>query len=101
MTGHMQPVNHVAFSPDGSMIASASFDKSVKIWDGRTGLGRRVVVVVVVVVQLVVVVVVVMMMNWMMLQDHAPHIPIPTLQVNFSAAALDMSARCIRSPLSR
>ena len=37
MTGHMQPVNHVAFSPDGSMIASASFDKSVKIWDGRTG----------------------------------------------------------------
>ena len=40
MTGHMQPVNHVAFSPDGSMIASASFDKSVKIWDGRTGEAR-------------------------------------------------------------
>ena len=40
MTGHMQPVNHVAFSPDGSMIASASFDKSVKIWDGRTGHAR-------------------------------------------------------------
>jgi ribosome assembly protein 4 len=40
MTGHMQPVNHVAFSPDGSMIASASFDKSVKIWDGRTGQAR-------------------------------------------------------------
>ena len=40
MTGHMQPVNHVAFSPDGSMIASASFDKSVKIWDGRTGCAR-------------------------------------------------------------
>ena len=40
MIGHMQPVIHVAFSPDGSMIASASFDKSVKIWDGHTGEAR-------------------------------------------------------------
>jgi ribosome assembly protein 4 len=37
MTGHQQPINHVIFSPDTRIIASASFDKSVKLWDGRTG----------------------------------------------------------------
>ena len=37
MTGHQQPVNYVMYSPDGNMIASASFDKSVRIWDGATG----------------------------------------------------------------
>ncbi|CAK8571251.1 unnamed protein product [Lathyrus sativus] len=37
MTGHQQLVNHVYFSPDGQWIASASFDKSVKIWNGTTG----------------------------------------------------------------
>jgi len=37
MEGHQQLVNHVAFSPDGTKIASASFDKSVRIWNGRTG----------------------------------------------------------------
>ncbi|PWA40099.1 G-protein beta WD-40 repeat-containing protein [Artemisia annua] len=31
MTGHQQLVNHVYFSPDGQWIASASFDKSVKL----------------------------------------------------------------------
>ncbi|RYG57138.1 WD40 repeat domain-containing protein [archaeon] len=37
MTGHQAVVNHISFSPDGRYIASASFDKKVKLWDGRTG----------------------------------------------------------------
>ncbi|KAK8650440.1 hypothetical protein V6N13_140079 [Hibiscus sabdariffa] len=37
MTGHQQLVNHVYFSPDGLWVASASFDKSVKLWNGATG----------------------------------------------------------------
>jgi len=37
MHGHQQLVNHVSFSPDGKLIASASFDKSVRVWDGLTG----------------------------------------------------------------
>ena len=37
MTGHKNLVNQVQFSPDGQWIASASFDKSVKLWNGHTG----------------------------------------------------------------
>ncbi|OAY85411.1 Notchless protein [Ananas comosus] len=37
LTGHQQLVNHVYFSPDGQWLASASFDKSVKLWNGVTG----------------------------------------------------------------
>ncbi|XP_054712672.1 notchless protein homolog 1-like [Uloborus diversus] len=37
MTGHQSLINDVKFSPDMRIIASASFDKSIKIWNGRTG----------------------------------------------------------------
>ncbi|KAL7986901.1 hypothetical protein Chor_005820 [Crotalus horridus] len=37
MTGHQALINQVLFSPDTRTIASASFDKSIKLWDGRTG----------------------------------------------------------------
>lgn len=37
MTGHQQPVTHVSFSPNGMYIASSSFDKSIKLWDGMAG----------------------------------------------------------------
>jgi ribosome assembly protein 4 len=37
MTGHQQLINDVKFSPDTRLIASASFDKSVKVWDGNNG----------------------------------------------------------------
>ncbi len=37
MFGHQQPINHAQFSPDGRYIISASFDKSIKLWDGYTG----------------------------------------------------------------
>ena len=37
MTGHQQLINHVAFSPNGLLVASASFDKCIKIWNGLTG----------------------------------------------------------------
>mmetsp|Transcript_15846 Transcript_15846/g.15241 ORF Transcript_15846/g.15241 Transcript_15846/m.15241 type:complete len:545 (-) Transcript_15846:416-2050(-) len=37
MTGHQQAVNHIAFSPEGRFFASASFDKKIKIWNGKSG----------------------------------------------------------------
>lgn len=36
-SGHQQLINEVCYSPNGRLIASASFDKSVKLWDGKTG----------------------------------------------------------------
>jgi ribosome assembly protein 4 len=38
MTGHQGLVNHVCFSPDTFYLASASFDKSIKVWNGHTGV---------------------------------------------------------------
>lgn len=37
ITGHQQLINDVRFSPDNRYIASASFDKSIKLWDGKNG----------------------------------------------------------------
>ncbi len=37
LSGHVSPVISVAFSPNARMIASGSFDKSVKIWDANNG----------------------------------------------------------------
>jgi len=40
LSGHSQPVEAVAVSPDGSFVATASWDRTVRIWDieGHRGL---------------------------------------------------------------
>jgi WD40 repeat protein len=37
LRGHKQPVTCVAFHPDGQRLASASLDKTIRIWETATG----------------------------------------------------------------
>eukprot|EP01107_Rhizomastix_libera_P004041 TRINITY_DN1698_c0_g1_i2.p1 TRINITY_DN1698_c0_g1~~TRINITY_DN1698_c0_g1_i2.p1 ORF type:complete len:235 (-),score=43.14 TRINITY_DN1698_c0_g1_i2:15-719(-) len=37
LVGHQQQIMNVAFSPNGQLIASASYDKSLRLWNGITG----------------------------------------------------------------
>lgn len=37
LLGHQNKVNHVQFSPDGTLIASAGWDNATKLWNARDG----------------------------------------------------------------
>ena len=44
LTGHTQEVNSIAYSPDGTIIASGSTDGTVRLWDVATGKQKAVLV---------------------------------------------------------
>ena len=37
LTGHTETVSTIAYSPDGSMLASGSWDDTIRLWDTATG----------------------------------------------------------------
>ena len=37
LTGHTSGVRNVAFSPNGTILASGSYDSTVRLWDIATG----------------------------------------------------------------
>jgi WD40 repeat protein len=40
LQGHSDLVEDIAFSPDGKLLASASYDKTIRIWQIETGRHR-------------------------------------------------------------
>lgn len=42
LVGHEESVTQIEFTPDGARLVSGSKDKTVRIWDARTGLEQRV-----------------------------------------------------------
>jgi len=41
LRGHKANINRIAWSPDGRLLASASLDRSVGVWDARSGTQLR------------------------------------------------------------
>ncbi|MCP4699991.1 MAG: DUF1513 domain-containing protein, partial [Gammaproteobacteria bacterium] len=42
LKGHEDKVNHAAFSPDGKILVTASYDNTARLWDTRDGRGLHI-----------------------------------------------------------